>query len=262
MKLTRIFTAIIAVAGLTLGASAYAADTTTLTPGQKAQVETIIHDYIMKNPDVVIEAVKGMQEKQFDQMRQKTQEVALKKAGDIFNAAIDPVVGNPKGKVTLVEFFDYQCPHCVDMAPAIEGLVKSNAGLRVVLKEFPIRGEVSVYAAKAALAANKQGKYWEFHQALMKSGSAAPLTDDSVLAAAKSVGLDMDKLKTDMNSDAVDQQVKGNYKLAQDLQLMGTPALFIAKTTLPKDATPTVIEFIPGQVDQKYLQSSIDKASH
>ena len=255
MKFTRIFAAIAVASSLAFSVSAQADDS--FTDAQKTQIQGVIHDYLMKNPEVIADAVQGLQQKQMDQMKSKGQEAALKNAASLFNQSTDPVIGNPNGKITLVEFFDYQCPHCVDMDPDVIAIIKANPNLRVVMKEFPIRGPLSLYASKAALAAAKQGKYLEFHEAIMKSAQA--LSQDKVMALSKTVGLDVQKLKTDMESAAIDAQVKGTYKLAQDLQLYGTPALFIAKSETPKDAK--AIEFIPGQVDQKYLQGSIDKVT-
>jgi protein-disulfide isomerase len=255
MKLSRTLIAATVAVGMIYGINAFSKDQSTspMSSAQKTQIEGVVHDYLIKNPEVIAEAVKGLQEKQMDQMRKKTQDVASKSASNLFNAANDPMAGNAKGKVTVVEFFDYQCPHCVDMVPALNGIVKANDDLRVVYKEFPIRGPMSVTASKAALAANVQGKYMEMHDALMKSASS--LSEDGINKMAKDIGLDVEKFKADMKGEAVDQQIKANYKLAQDLQLMGTPALFIAKTDGGKDA----IEFIPGQADQAQLQVSIDK---
>ena len=252
MKFSPILTAIAVASSLVLAAPAYA-------DMDKAQVEGVVHDYILKNPEVIAEAVQSLQQKQMDQMKSKGQEVAVKKADNLFKQANDPVAGNASGKVTLVEFFDYQCPHCVDMDPVIVGLIKANPNLRVVFKEFPIRGAVSMTAAKAALAANKQGKYMQMHEALMKDASS--LTDAKILEIAKTVGLDVPKLKADMNGPDVDKQVKDTYKLAQELQLYGTPALFVAKSDISNIAPAASVDFVPGQVDQKYLQGSIDKAN-
>ncbi len=160
--------------------------------------------------------------------------------------------------MTVVEFFDYQCPHCVEMEPTIDGVMKANPDLRIVFKEFPIRGPMSEYAARASLAAEKQGKYLEMHNAIMQH--AANLTTQSVLDLAKTLGLDVAKLKADMNDKSIDQQIKANTKLAQDLGLMGTPALFVAKTDVKTSTPATDIGFVPGQVDQTQLQQLIDKA--
>jgi protein-disulfide isomerase len=254
MKFASIFTAI-GVAGALAFAPLAQADSQAFTPAQKDQLGIIIHDYLLKNPEVIAEAVQGLQQKQMDQMRSKGKDAALKNAPQLFNQGTDPSNGNASGKVTMVEFFDYQCPHCVDMEPDILAIQKANPDLRVVYKEFPIRGQVSVMASKAALAAVKQGKYSQFHDLLMQNAQA--LSMDKIMELAKSIGLDTKKLKTDMDSPDVDAQIKANYKLAQDLQLYGTPAFFIVQTKLPKDSNG--VEFIPGQVDQKALQATIDK---
>jgi protein-disulfide isomerase len=257
MKLTQILMAGAIACSMAFATTAIADDT--FSAAQKTQIEGIVHDYLLKNPDVIIQAVQSLQQKQMDQMRNKGAEAALKNANALFASALDPVAGNPQGKVSVVEFFDYQCPHCVDMDPVFAALIKSNPDVRVVYKDFPIRGAISMTAAKAALAAGKQGKYPEMHEALMKN--AKDLTDAKIQELAKAAGLDMKTFKADMDGDAVKQQITGTYKLAQDIGIMGTPAIFIAKTTLPKDANPAMIDFIPGQVDLKYLQDGVAKAN-
>lgn len=234
---------------------------TNVTPAQKNQIEGVVHSYLVQNPEVVVESLQAYQQKQMQQVKknmEKTQEVATKFAGDLFNNATDPTAGNPKGTVTVVEFFDYQCPHCVDMEPTISGVIKGNSNLRVVFKDFPIRGPLSEYAARASLAAQKQGKYFEMHSGIMQN--AAHLTQDGIMDIAKNIGLDVDKLKADMQSKEVDDQLKANYKLAQSLGLMGTPAVFVAKSDIKNGAPSTAIGFVPGQIDQTQLQQLIDKA--
>lgn len=237
----------------------YAAD---MSASQKQQVEGVVRDYLMKNPEVVVQALQGYQKTQMDQARktmEKTQESASKFAKDLFHNSTDPIIGNPNGKVTIVEFFDYQCPHCVEMTPVIESLLKSNSDVRIIFKEFPIRGPASEFAAKAALAAQMQGKYFELHKAIMAANRA--LTQEDILKIAQTAGLNVDKLKIDMNSDTVKNQIKANYKLAQDLQLMGTPAFFIAKSDVTDKSPAEAVVFIPGQVDQAQMDMVIKKVS-
>jgi protein-disulfide isomerase len=257
MKIKHIFTAIAMASTLAFGITAANADD--LTAAQKSQVQGIVHDYIIANPDVIITAVQGMQQKQMEQMRTKGAQAALKNIDALFKLSSDPVAGNAKGKVTIVEFFDYQCPHCVDMDPVFTSLLKANPDVRVVYKEFPIRGAVSTYAAKAALASNLQGKYAQFHEALMQS--AKDLNEAKIIELAQGLGLDVKKLKVDMDGPVVTAQIKGTYKLAQSIGIYGTPAIFVASSDLSKDSGEGAVDFIPGQVDQKYLQDSIDKAS-
>ncbi len=254
MKFKHIMTAMIA-GGLALTATAYADD---FTPQQKTQIEGVVHDYLLKNPEILAESIQVLQKKQMDKMKSQTQQTAIKNASVLFGQGGDPLAGNPNGKVTLVEFFDYQCSHCIDLFPSLQALIKANPNLRVVYKEFPIRGPLSLYIAKASLAADKQGKFEVFHEALMNN--AKDLNQDKVMELAKSAGLDVQKLKKDMDSPAIDQEIKSTYKLAQDLQLFGTPAMFIAKTETAKNPSAGAIDFIPGQADQQTLQSAIDQA--
>lgn len=262
MKANRIL-ASFAVVGLLAGGAVIAGPAPANDP-QKAQIENAVHDYILKNPEVIVQALQSFQQKQMEKARETIVETEKKSpqfVDVLFHQASDPVVGNPNGKVTVTEFFDYQCPHCVDMADIMDNLVAANPDLRVVLKEFPIRGPVSMFASKAALAAQKQGKYAEFHKALMHP-KAQPLTEASILALAQSVGLNVEQLKTDMNTPAIDKQIKDTYKLAQDLQLIGTPVFFVGKTKLvSKDAKASEIAFVPGQIDQAQLQDIIKKMS-
>lgn len=247
------------LAALSLQTHAAASNTTNpinVTPAERAKIEEVVHQYLLQKPEVIVEAVQNFQRKQYEQAEQtvkKTQQSASSFANALFHQANDPVAGNPNGTITIAEFFDYQCPHCIDMAPVIADILKANPDVRVVFKEFPIRGPVSDFAARAALAANKQGKYYDFSHALLMQKQ--PLSEASILETAKSVGLNVDELKKDMNDKAVTDQLKNNMKLAQELKLFGTPAFFIGKTENPK-----TINYVPGQMDQKQLQDAIDKA--
>lgn len=228
-----------------------------VSPAEREKIEAVVHDYLLRKPEVMIEVMQVLQRKQYDQAQQavkQTQQTAAAFANPLFHQPNDPVSGNPAGKITVVEFFDYQCTHCVDMAPVMTALIKANPDIRVIYKEFPIRGPVSEFASRAALAANKQGKYVELSHAILTS--AQPLTQDSVLQIAKSTGINVDKLKKDMEDTSVKNQLKANIKLAQDLKLMGTPAIFIGKTDA-KANDP--INYVPGQADQAQLQTIIDK---
>lgn len=234
-------------------------DSSALSPAQKKQFESVIHDYLVNNPQVLVEVSQKLQQQQEQQMKsmeEKAQQTIPKLAKDLFSASGSPVLGNAKGNVTIVEFFDYQCPHCKDMETVIDGLVAKDKNIRVVFKEFPIFGNSSVYASKAALAANNQGKYKQFHKALMDSSN--PLTQDKVMAAAKKVGLDMKKLKADMDSAAVQQELDTNLKLAQDLGLLGTPAFVVGDTT--KASSPSSQSFfIPGAFTQEMMVTVVEQ---
>lgn len=174
-----------------------------------------------------------------------------------------PVDGNTKGAITLVEFFDYQCKHCRDLTPRLTKLKQKNPELRIVYKEFPIFGEKSIFAAKAALASNKQGKYSAFHDALMKSDK--PLTQDQVLALAKKTGLNITRLKKDMDNPDIVQELQHNRQLGQALGVNTTPNMLVTTTApianAPKDPKSTddlVVVFVPGAAPIEMLQQTID----
>jgi protein-disulfide isomerase len=252
---------LLALAALVLTTASFAATTTnttnvTVSPAEKAKIQAVVRDYLVNNPEVIVEAIQVLQKKQYAEAEQtvkQTQAGIAQFANALLRQANDPVSGNPNGKVTVVEFFDYQCPHCVDMAPTITAIIKANPDVRIVYKDFPIRGPMSEFAARAAIAANLQGKYDVLSHAILTSNQ--PITQDLVFKLAQDNGLNVEKLKTDMNSKAVTDQLKANVELAKQLKLFGTPALFIGKT----DATNN-INYVPGQMDQKQLQDMIDKA--
>jgi protein-disulfide isomerase len=253
------FMKVIAVAALipalSIATAAYAA----MTDAQTKEIQAVVGSYLKSNPQVIITALQEYQRQQMqaaDQTIKNTQKDAAQFSPDLFRSAKDPVGGNPKGTVTVVEFFDYQCPHCVDMAPVLSDVIKSDPNVRIVFKEFPIRGPLSDFASRAALAANMQGKYMPFHDELMKTPQ--PYTQESIMKAAQTAGLNIDQLKKDMDGEAVKSQIKANMKLGQDLKLLGTPAFFIGKT----DATSTsTINYVPGHMDLKQLQEVIKKNS-
>lgn len=226
------------------------------------QIETTVHQYLLKKPEVVVEALQAYQQKQMQSMQdmyKETQKLAPQFANDLFHNAQDPVAGDAKGKVSVVEFTDYQCSHCIEVASIVDKVLKANPTTRVVIKEFPIRGPLSETAARAALAANKQGKYWPFHLALYGIGSA--MTEDKIYETAKAVGLNVDKLKKDMDDKAIKDQVAANQKLAVNLKLIGTPAFFIAKSDTATGAPSTAINYIPGILTQEQMQAIIAKSA-
>jgi protein-disulfide isomerase len=157
-----------------------------------------------------------------------------------------PVGGNPDGDVSLVEFFDYNCPYCRRMGPILRQMIENDANLRIVYKEWPILGSGSVFAAKAALAAHKQGKYLAFHEALMEGPGKAD--ESRVLEVAKYIGLDIERLRGDMDSDEIIQAIDRNMALARALQITGTPTFVIGS------------EIIRGAVDMAALETSVATA--
>lgn len=212
----------------------------------KAEFEQRVHDYLLAHPEVVTEAIGRLEARQHEQ-EAAAAKVALKSRVDqVFNDPANPVGGNPKGDATLVEFFDYNCPYCKRMVSVMADAEKADPGLRVVYKEFPILGPNSLFAAKAALAADRQGKYVAFHRALFESHG--PVDENRTLEAAKAVGLDMARLKADMQDPKINEQIEKNIELARALNINGTPGFAIGETVLV------------GATDLKSLQTVIASA--
>jgi protein-disulfide isomerase len=201
------------------------------TDAQKAEMGQIVRDYLLANPEILLEVSQALEAKQ-KETESKQREAAMAASADaIFRSPHDHVVGNPKGDVTLVEFFDYNCGWCKKGFPEVVSLIEQDKNLRVVLKEFPIFGGDSDYAAKAALAAGKQGKYWELHSAMFSH--EGKVTKEFVDEAAKELGLDLAKLKADMESPEVAKIIADNQALAQSLAINGTPAFIIDTQVTP-----------------------------
>lgn len=245
-----------AISLLAITAPTFAATSNNTTPAERAKIESVVHDYLLRKPEVMVEVMQVLQRKQYDEAQKtvkQTQQTAGNFSKNLFQEKNDPVSGNPNGKITIVEFFDYQCAHCIDVAPVVKEIIKSNPDVRVVYKEFPIRGPISEFAARAALAANKQGKYDELSHGILNA--TKPLTKENILDVARNMGINMDQLKKDMDSKSIEEQLQANIKLAQNLKLFGTPAFFVGKI----NGNASDVNYIPGQIDQKQLQDIIDK---
>jgi len=191
---------------------------------QRQAIEAIIRDYLMQNPDVLIEALRTAEDA-------KGKQALSDRRAEIFNDPATPVGGNPHGDVSIVEFFDYRCPYCKQVQPALETLLGHDPKLRFVYKEMPVLGPSSVVAAHAALAARLQGKYEAFHNAMM--ATKGQISEDVVYRVAGSVGLDVERLKRDMASPEIDQAVKANLALAEALDIRGTPGFIIGDHIIP-----------------------------
>ena len=220
-----------AIAALLSSGSALAQDAApAFNDAQKKEIEKIIQDYIMSNPKIVMDAAQKFQANQ-EEMESQAMEKAIKdKAEALYNDPATPVAGNPKGDVTLVEFFDYNCGYCKIAFKDVQTLVNEDKNLKVVFKEIPILSETSNIAARYALAANKQGKYWEFHAALM--GTSGGISETMIDQIGKDLKLDMTKLKADADSAEIRAEIEKNMDLARELGITGTPGFVIADKPL------------------------------
>ena len=221
----------------------------TCTPAQQQEIGTIVHQYLTTHPEVLMEMAQELQGKQMAAMQEKAKSVISKVAVSLLNDPASPVVGNPKATMSVVEFYDYQCPHCKAMEPEITSLLTHNKDLKVIYKELPIFGVDSEFAAKAALAAGKQGKFAAMNAALLKA--TGPLPSDAVLKIATSVGLDVKKLQADLQDPAYAKEIAANQALASQIGMAGTPAFVVLNN---KGGS----QYIPGQTNEAGLQKAID----
>ncbi len=204
---------------------------TAFTDTQKTSIEKVVRDYLVRNPEILVE-MSGELERKQAQAQQETRQAAItQNAEAIYRSENAIVAGNPDGDVTVVEFFDYNCGFCKRAFPDLVKLIDTDSKVRVVLKEFPIFGERSAAAARVAIAAKNQGKYFELHSEMLKT--RGQVTQESALRSAEKLGLDMEKLKRDMNSPEVRAVITETRELAQKLGIQGTPFYLVGDRTVP-----------------------------
>ncbi len=228
------------------GCQAMAEGVSPTDPAWQEAVDAAIRNYIYAHPEVIVESLRAMEAKQQEtEQADRHKKIAARQA-DLLHDAMSPASGNPTGDVTVVEFFDYRCGFCKRVAGAVTQLQKDDGNVRVVYKDFPILGELSIFAAKAALAARNQGKHQVFHEALLDSHNE--LTRDALFAIAARVGLDADQLQKDMESPDIQATLDRTRLLGNELGITGTPAFIIGA------------DFRPGALELKELKDLIARA--
>jgi protein-disulfide isomerase len=196
------------------------------SPEQRKAIEGIIKDYLISNPEVMLEIQTALESRMEELQAKRLQAAIAAQAEQIYRNPDAPVAGNPKGDITVVEFFDYNCGYCKRAFGDIAKLIDKDKSVKLVLKELPILSKGSEEGTRVALAAKAQGKYWEVHRALLNL--RGQVTEQTALAAAEKVGLDMTKLKTDMKGDGVTQEIARVRELAQAMGIQGTPHFLVA----------------------------------
>lgn len=189
------------------------------------ELERHMRKFLLEHPEVIVEALQTYQARQRATQAEQAKATIAARREEIFRDSDAPVGGNPEGDVTVVEFFDYNCPYCKAAAPLLFEAERGDPELRIVYKELPVLGPVSVFAARAALASREQAKYEAFHHALM--GAPGRLTEDKVLTVAQSVGLDTGKLKADMEDPGLQAILERNLDLARAIGVTGTPGFVV-----------------------------------
>jgi protein-disulfide isomerase len=217
------------------------------TKDQEQRVRTLLEDALKEKPELIIDALKAYQEKKMaEENVGRTAALGEIKAKLLANKEI-AVAGAKTPDVRIIEFFDYNCGYCRHMVPVIQSILKTDKKVQWVFVDLPILGEQSMVAAKFAQAVNKQSpdKFFAFHAAVM--GAKSSISQELMEKTAKSLGLDVEKIKKDMANPAVEKHIQDNIAYAAQLKIQGTPALIIGD------------EFYPGAADEATLQEKIKK---
>ncbi len=211
-------------------------------PSDKAQLQKFVHDYIVGHPEVLLEAQDALQAKQQAAQRNHDRKIIAANKKEIFHAPGDLVLGNPKGDVTVVELYDYNCPYCKHAVQDMKALIDGDNGIRFVLKEFPILGQDSIAASRVSIAFQMiaPDKFRQFHNELM--GSQARASGDLAFRIAEKLGVGKQELKQKLEDPAVDAKIKQAYTIANKLDLTGTPAYIIGDEAMAGAVGAAAIE--------------------
>lgn len=208
----------------------------------KQAIEKIVREYLLKNPEVLREAMQALQAKE-EKAKSELMAKNLKTLkSEIYSDQDSPISGNPQGDVSVVAFFDYYCGHCRNSLPNLASLTATDKSVRIIYKEFPIMSPNSEIVARAALAATRQGKYLEFHQALLETEEVG---EAAVKIIAEKLNLNAEQLQKDMNDAKMAEALSRNAKLAMSLEIAGTPAYIIGD------------QIIPGAIDTESLSKIV-----
>ncbi len=235
---------------MTLGATLLWAESpaSSSDPAWQQSVEKVVEQYLRTHPEVIEQSLQALEAKREAEEKARQKVALANNQKELLNDPSSPVSGNPNGEITLVEFYDYRCGFCKRTASAVTELQKQDPRVRVVYKDFPILGEASELAAKAALASKAQGKHQIFHEALL--ASHAEMAKDEILKIAGEVGLDVKRLESDMAKPEWQTVIDRNRALAKALGISGTPG-FIVGT-----------ELVPGALDVNGLKALIARAGN
>ena len=237
MKLLILFVFLMPLLAPSIGRAEFTAE-------QRAEIVGIVRDALKRDPAILRDAVTALQADEAARERTSARD-ALAAAREKLVTAADPVSGNARGDVTIVEFFDVRCPYCRKLEPDMEKFLAADKGVRLVYKDLPILGPASMLGSKALLAAHRQNAYEKYRDAVMK---LPDITMPTLEAAATKLGLDWAKLAKDMDDPAVKAQLDANLAIAHSLNIQGTPALIVGE------------EIVPGAVDADELKKLVADA--
>lgn len=195
------------------------------TPEQRAAIVRVVREALTSDPSILRDAVAALRADESRKQEEEARAAIDKARPALFATPDDPIAGNPRGEVTLVEFYDLHCPYCRRMLTVTQALVAAEPGLRIVYKDIPILGPGSTLGARAVLAAQKQDGYLRLQGAIMVG--PPEITEESVHAAADKVGLDWARLRRDMDDPAIQARIDANLALSRLLGVQGTPAYVV-----------------------------------
>lgn len=201
-----------------------------LSAQQADEVAGLVRKTLVENPEILEEVSLALERKRAEDQAEQRKDLIVQKKDLIFSSGDDHVAGNPDGDITVVEFFDYNCPYCQRAFGDIKALIESDPNVRVVFKEFPVLSEESYDAALVGIAMEKQGLYMPFHEKLITHQGRADRA--TALQIARDLGADMAKLEEVIADPATVEIVRGTHSLADDLGINGTPAYVVGDEVL------------------------------
>jgi protein-disulfide isomerase len=214
---------------------------------QKAEIEAILKSYLLQNPEILHQAIVELEKREKTAEAEARGKILSDTSGPLYTSANQAIIGNPDGKITLIEFFDYNCGYCKKALGDLAHLMRDNPDLRVILRDFPILSEGSIEAAQVEAAVRLQltgQKFWEFHQKLLNSHG--PIGRTQALAVAKDSGVDIEKLTKDSAAPSVKEGIEESDQLGRSLALTGTPSYVIGD------------EVVVGAVGYDQLKAKLD----
>ncbi len=223
----------------------FASDTPANSELSSARVEQIVRDYLMREPQLIYDAIEELQRREQAERVEELRIAALRHEEELYNNPSSPIGGNVDGDVTLIEFFDYRCGYCRHVVSSVEALLDEDDGVKIIYKDLPILGEDSERAARAALASRAQGAYERFHFALMR---AEDFSEEGLLSLAEANGLDAARLLEDMNGPEVSRAIEENRELAANIGIDGTPMFIIGG------------KVVPGAAELEQLKALVEEA--
>ena len=215
------------------------------TPEQRAAMAKVVRDALVQDPSILREALAALQADEVRRQDKVTRDV-LAMMGPRLADPADPVLGNPLGDVTVVEFYDTRCPYCRRMKPVVAELVRMDPRVKVVVKDLPVLGPSSQLESRALLAVQRQGGYFRMQAAVMEVGGTS--TRDSLRELAERVGLDGGRMLRDMDDPAIKARLQANVDVAREIGIEGTPAFVIGQ------------RLVSGAAELKELQRAVSEA--